>query len=260
MKKHRYCWSVAGVVVILAGGVALARGKSAAPGPDGARDEPAVEPDRGPVFRADEIVENWQDLLGVAQGVYLATAEKVPRSGPGDHYDWCYDRIRTALPEDRPPSPERLCAPPWETFGAVREAGGCGEHPVSAWLVTAVEGDREVPFAVQGECGSPDDLGELALYRDTLVQAIRCGQIGRVWSEIPPSARACRHKADCTVISGAGNCFDQALSVDAAEPYQEVFDRHGAGCEYARMGMCSPREILPECREGVCAIKGHLHP
>jgi hypothetical protein len=255
-----FVWISIGALLVLGAGLAPAKEK---PDLSPAFDDPAKQKEQtgsGPAFRADQIVQSWEDVLAMARGVYLTRAEKVPRAEPGGHHDWCFEHVRTELLKGESKLSERLCAPSWETLGGIHEGPGCGDRPSSAWIVTIDEGGKQVLFAVEGACGAPEELSGLDVYRSEFVGDVRCGQIDRVWSAIPAADQACRKDADCTVLSAAGNCFNQPMAVAAAAPYREVLEQHGPGCMYAIMGMCPERKIIPICREGVCGIKDGAFP
>jgi hypothetical protein len=204
-----------------------------------------------PVFSVDQILVDWATLEWQARAIYLASATKKPRE---DHpYDWCFDPVKAIYPNAGIPLPRELCVSPWDIPVDMLDPDG----PTAAWVLT-VGRDEEQVYAVQA-CGETTDTCA-ALARESMVEGIRCWQLDRAWSDIPPAATRCAQDEHCTLFQAAGNCFRRGMSTLTADPYAELLERFGPPCGYSIMGACPEGDWRVKCRQGVCTVEDRNAP
>jgi hypothetical protein len=191
------------------------------------------------------VIAGWPQLEPDVVDVYLARVES--RTGAGGTDEICIRPSRSARGR---PVPAEICTPASEVLGGPRAWQALEPE---MWVATQMHGSVEsIAALAANDCGgSPcaDAPG------DVLAGAYKCGQLDRVWSEIPPEHLACFEDRACVLVQST--CFETAVAERFAERYRAVVTRHGGVCLDPRAGACAPRESRPVCREGRCAA---IHP
>ncbi len=208
------------------------------------------EPDRapaGPLYGAEDIANNIDDVWQMAHGVYVATVTRVTIDA--NRTELCFEPFHAEQGPVHGVIPERLCAAPWEIEGVDR----IDESTPSAWVFTRMEGKTEHVFAAYGtDCTRSPCFRRPA---EGFAHDVRCGQLERAWSEIPAADLRCSQDMDCGLLTGAGNCFHQAINVNAIGGYRALLERQGLPCHWAVRGACAPQQVTAVCDNRVCTAR-----
>lgn len=193
---------------------------------------------------ADWVVADWAALQTRLVDVYLARVET--RTTAGGTNAWCIRPSKSA--RGRRPLPGEICTAIDDVVGPPRAWESIQPE---MWVATQMNGSIETIAALAAnDCGgSPcaDAPG------DKLTEIYRCGQLERVWSDIPPEHLACFEDRACVLVQTM--CFETAIADRFVARYQDVVARHGGPCLDPRSGACPASEARPVCREGRCAVQ-----
>lgn len=221
-----------------------------APGAESASSEPTPdsEPEPATLSAAREpprtaVLDSWAELEPRVHAVYHATFRV---------------RARRDGQNELCASPDALLAgagplPSSEVCTAIASVlGAAGPWPPLATTgagvaATTLEGAREVVLAaVQDEvCGGDCRAG----YEQALWEQVRCGDLARFWSSIPPVDLACSRDDECMLLTAM--CFEAVVRAERSAPYRAVLEDHGA-CTHPAAGACAPSRARAVCRAGAC--------
>lgn len=188
------------------------------------------------------LIDDWAELDPTLRGVYLAEV-----------------RSRT-----RPDGFNELCATPRELLHGAALPGRdvCTRMDAivgqaASWPPLSTSGTALVATVTRR--GAEAILGAVAAdscggdcrtrFREALWPQIRCGEIARFWSEIPPEDARCTRDDECVALTAM--CFEAGVRADRRAPYDEVLRVHGV-CQHPAAGPCAPSRGVAACVAHAC--------
>lgn len=187
--------------------------------------EPSGE--RVAVADASTIPSTWDELLEISDAVYFG-AWSLDQSGGG-----CLSVEQVLHGSDTRPEP--LCATSDELVDESQWIDSSGPN-VYAFITLSSDGEAQITAVANEQLG--------------LLEIVRCGRVGRFWTDAPEAHRRCEADADCEALSAM--CFSDAVATSYAEPYRDVASRFGGSCLAPDEGACPPENYHAACISGQC--------